>query len=141
MRFWDSSALVSLLVTDPHTAKLTALYREDPLVVAWWGTPVECVSALARMEREGKLDTYALNDTARRLAEMQSVWQEIQPVAMLRELAMRLLRVHALHAADSLQLAAAIIASKNRPSVLGFVCLDARLVAAARREGFNVLGG
>lgn len=24
------------------------LYRADPIVVAWWGTEVECVSAIAR---------------------------------------------------------------------------------------------
>ena len=28
----------------------------DPLLVVWWGTAVECASALARLEREEALD-------------------------------------------------------------------------------------
>jgi hypothetical protein len=38
-----------------------------------------------------------------------------------------------------LQLAAAIVASENRPSSLDFVCLDQRLGSAAEREGFAVI--
>ena len=54
------------------------------------------------------------------------------------EIARRLLRVHPLRAADSLQLAAAFLASEGKPSTLEFVCLDDRLVIAAQREGFPV---
>jgi hypothetical protein len=54
------------------------------------------------------------------------------------EMARRLLRVHPLRAADSLQLAAAVLASEGRPSTLEFVCLDDRLGIAAQREGFRV---
>jgi len=72
---------------------------------------------------------------------MQRLWQEVQPLETLRDIAMRLLRAHPLRAADSLQLAAAIMASEHRPSTLDFVCLDTRLALAAQREGFNVIGG
>ncbi len=48
-----------------------------------------------------------------------------------RDSAKRFLRVHDLRAADALQLAA-----ESRPSTLAFVCLDARLLDAAQREGF-----
>jgi predicted nucleic acid-binding protein len=53
--------------------------------------------------------------------------------------ALRLLRVHALRAADSLQLAAAIVAAEHEPSALEFVSLDERLNEAASREGFRIL--
>jgi hypothetical protein len=43
-----------------------------------------------------------------------------------------------LRSADSLQLAAAITAADHNPSTLELVCLDDRLTAAARREGFTV---
>jgi predicted nucleic acid-binding protein len=52
--------------------------------------------------------------------------------------ARRLLRVHALSAADALQLAAAIAASEADPASLALVTLDDRLAEAARREGFLV---
>lgn len=75
-----------------------------------------------------------------RLRDLRSVWQEIQPGLRLREVACRLLRTHPLRSADATQLAAAIIASLDRPSTLGFVCADERLVGAARKEGFPVPG-
>jgi len=60
-------------------------------------------------------------------------------VLTVREAARRLLRVHDLRAADALQLAAAVVASENRPSTMQIVCLDARLAGAALREGFRIL--
>ena len=55
MKFWDSSALLSLLVDEPSRDRLLAFLEEDSEVLAWWGTPVEIVSALSRREREGLL--------------------------------------------------------------------------------------
>ena len=51
-----------------------------------------------------------------------------------------MLRVHALRAADALQLAAALLASDEEPAGLDIVTLDSRLADAARREGFRVSG-
>lgn len=140
MRYWDSSALVPLLTEDAATGRMQTVYGEDPTMIVWWGSPVECMSALARLEREEKLDAVSIAKVARRLKQMQRLWQEVQPLETLRDIAMRLLRVHPLRAADSLQLAAAIIASEHRPSTMDFVCLDIRLALAAQREGFNVIG-
>lgn len=58
---------------------------------------------------------------------------------VVRESAIRLLRVHSLRAADSLQLAAALVASDHRPQSWRFISLDARLCGAAELEGFEVL--
>ena len=139
MKFWDSSAVVPLLVAESKTGKLLDLYREDPVLLAWWGTVVECTSALARLERAGGISSDSMSTAMKRLGEIQSCWQEIQPIDRIKETAIRLLRVHNLRAADSLQLAAAYAVSENRPSTLDFVCLDDRLVLAAQREGFNVI--
>ena len=38
-----------------------------------------------------------------------------------------------------MQLAAALVAAEGEPHLLEFVCLDARLNEAARREGLRVL--
>jgi uncharacterized protein len=140
MKFWDSSALLPLAIDETSSEKLAAMFRNDPQVIAWWATPVECASAIARREREGGLTRASAIEATRRLTRLQNGWREIQPIEPIRDLATRLLRVHALRAADSLQLAAAIIASENKPPSLEFVCLDQRLSEAAEREGFALIG-
>lgn len=138
MKFWDSSAIVPLLIEEAATSAMMDLYREDPLLIVWWGTELECVSALARLERQQGLSPATLTEALQRLQELKSTWQEIQPIDLVRETAIRLLRVHNLRAADSLQLAGAILASEHRPAFLDFVCLDERLLIAAQREGFTI---
>jgi uncharacterized protein len=140
MRFWDTSALLPLLVDEPPRERLFALLDEDSEVLAWWATPVEIASALARREREELLtaeQVAAALDAARALSES---WHEIVPSDAVRRTAERLLRTHALRAADALQLAAALVAADHNPGSLEMVCLDERLRLAARREGFTVLG-
>ena len=55
MRFWDSSALVPLVLTQPRTERAKQLLKEDPELVVWWGSAVECASAIARLHRDGQL--------------------------------------------------------------------------------------
>ena len=138
MRFWDSSAVVPLLVEEPSSAAMRTAYRQDPTVVAWWGTGLELVSALARREREGRIDALTFAEATRRLDALERSWREVAPLERVREVGVRLLRTHALRAADALQLGAAIVAAEERPSTLSFVTLDARLAQAAAREGFPV---
>jgi predicted nucleic acid-binding protein len=140
MRFWDASAIIPLLVAMPTGERLIALLDEDSDVLAWWGTPVEITAALARREREGLLsadEVGAALVAARGLAES---WHEIVPSDAVRRTAERLLRLHTLRAADSLQLAAALVAADHDPVALPMLCLDERLAQAAQREGFTVMG-
>jgi predicted nucleic acid-binding protein len=139
MNFWDSSALLPLLVEDPSSERILVLYQEQPEIVAAWTAAVECVSALARLEREGRLESRTVTLATRQLQALQNAWHEVQPIESVRQLACRLLRVHSLRAADSMQLASALIAAGSNAREWGFVCLDARLSEAAEREGFNVL--
>lgn len=106
----------------------------------WWGTEIECVSAVARLEREDALADKAMIAALERLDLLVEAWNEVQPVAAVRGTARRLLRVHQLRAADALQLAAAVVAAEGVPASLDLVTLDERLAAAARREGFVVHG-
>ena len=140
MRFWDSSAIVPLLVAEAATKAMQAIAREDPVMLVWWATEVECVSAIARLEREGDLSSDATLVALERLDAMAEGWSEVQPVEAARRAARRLLRVHSLRAADALQLAAAVVAAEGHTASLEIVTLDDRLVDAARREGFVVLG-
>ena len=79
-------------------------------MLVWWATPVECVSALQRLVREGGLDASGYADAITRLRELEQHWHEIEPTMQVRQQAERLLRLHPLRAMDALQLAAAIIA-------------------------------
>jgi predicted nucleic acid-binding protein len=139
MRFWDSSAIVPLLIEEDSTSTTTAEYARDPEMFVWWVTEVECVSALARLDREARLDGQEVTAGFDRLDGLAQAWQEIQPVARVRQTANRLLRVHTLRAADAFQLAAAITAAEDQPSSLRIVTLDVRLARAAEREGFKVV--
>lgn len=140
MKYWDSSALVPLCVEEVSTPRMREIYRSDPGLVTWWGSEIECVSALARLEREGAAGADIISEAIGRLKNLGAAWHEVQPSQVLRDTAVRLLRVHALRGADAVQLASAMIAADREPATLEVVSLDARLAAAARREGFAVLG-
>jgi uncharacterized protein len=139
MRFWDSSALLSLFIDEPTRDRLIALLDSDDEVLSWWGAPLEIASALARRERESLLTADQVSETLAALSTFAAGWHEIVPTDAVRRTAERLLRTHPLRAADSLQLSAAIIAANHDPTSLEMVCLDNRLTLAARREGFTVL--
>ena len=136
MRFWDASGIVPLLVRQARTGDMEHLLVQDPAMVTWWGTPVECLSALVRLVREGRLTDDDARDAERRLHELRNGWDEVLPGEACRRTAERMLRVHALRAADAMQLAAALIAADHDPSRLEVVCLDQRLIEAGSKEGF-----
>jgi uncharacterized protein len=138
MKYWDSSAIVSLLIEEAATAALRALHDKDPEQTVWCLTPVEIASALARRGREGLAadQQEAIRSAMQMLSER---WREIGSLELVRGRALRLLNTHPLRAADAVQLAAALVACEERPPVLAFVCVDDRLRESARKEGFPVL--
>jgi predicted nucleic acid-binding protein len=136
MKFWDSSALVPLLAAERRTRAVQALYARDTDVVVWWGTQVECASAIARLERDGALSPSDAAESFSRLDALAPSWMQIDPSDEIRESARRFLRVHPLRAADALQLAAALVAAERRPPTLSLVTCDDRLRDAAGKEGF-----
>ena len=103
MRFWDSSALVPLFSSEKRTRAVQTLYLQDPEVVVWWGTVVECASAIARLERDRALSPRDAAESFSRLDAFAQSWMQIDPSDEIRESARRLLRVHPLRAADALQ--------------------------------------
>jgi hypothetical protein len=73
------------------------------------------------------------------LNSLASGWNEIAPSELLRRRCERLLALHPLSTADSFQLSAALIWSEESGREKAFVCLDAKLRAAAQRESFLIL--
>jgi uncharacterized protein len=139
VKFWDASAIVPLLVAEPTTRRLQGLAARDPDMLVWWGSAVECASALARLERAAALDVKGIALASNRLTQLANGWHEIEPSEIVRESALRFLRVHPLRGTDALQLAAAFIAAEHRPASLQVVTLDERLADAARKEGFALV--
>ncbi len=139
MSFWDASALVPLFLRQGSSAAARTYYRKHPDVVVWWGTAVECESAIARLERAGELTGDEATSARARLAEAEAGWTEVEPSTAVRNTARRLLSVHDLRAGDALQLAAALVFADGEHRDLSLVCLDVRLAVAARREGFPLV--
>jgi uncharacterized protein len=130
---------VPLLVSETSTEGLEAVLDDDPTMLVWWASEVECESAISRLQRDEELSEAGAQQARERLDTLAARWNEVQPVRGIRTTARRLLRTHRLRAADSLQLAAALTASEGDPASIEIVVLDARLTEAARREGLSVL--
>jgi len=111
----------------------------DSAVTVWMMTRVELANALARRRRETPHPATMWEEIDRKVLTATGEWDEVIDAAAVRERAMSLVPVHALRAADLLQLGAAIVAADDDPASLEFVTLDRRLADAARREGFSVL--
>ena len=138
MNFWDSSALVPLLVTEASSDLRRKQYDADPWAVVWFGTLAEIESSLIRRQRDGQLPADVEHAARKRLHEMTKQWTEVTPTTEVRARAIRLLRVHPLRAADAFQLAAALIFCREQPQHLSFLTADQRLRDAANLEGFPV---
>ncbi len=107
--------------------------------MTWWGSRIECASALNRLHRERRFESGGLDRSLEQLRRLGASWLEIEPLEQVRSRAIRLLRLHPLRGADALQLAAALTAAAEDPNRLDLVSSDDRLSDAARREGFTVL--
>lgn len=139
MKFWDTSAIVPLLIPEARTSAVDAVFGADRALAVWWATEVECMSAIARQERREDLSAENAQAGLEVLVDLARDWIEMQPNASLRRTAGRLVRTHDLRAGDAFQLAAAVETAEGDPRALPFVTLDLRLADAARREGFSVI--
>lgn len=138
MRFWDSSAILPLLITEADSLARDQQLTDDPDIIVWFGTLAEIESALARRRRLGELSPRSEAHARDYLQEITSHWTEVVPTHEVRARAIRLLRAHPLRAADAFQLAAALAFCREHPERLPFLTADQVLRAAAEREGFLV---
>jgi predicted nucleic acid-binding protein len=137
--FWDSSALVPLLLAESRSDALTRLASADRELTIWWGAPIECCSALCRRDRESPLPKGSFDRAMSRLRAIVEDSDVVAPTQDVRDAAIRLLPRHPLRSGDAQQLAAALIWCEGKPDGETLVCLDDRLREAARREGFRIL--
>jgi len=114
------------------------LVASDREIIVWTLTIVEIVSATWRRE------PYLYDDSQRAAAVAIEVaadtdWSKVTDIRSVVAMTNRIAKRHRLRAGDTLQLAAALTASKGAPATLPFVTLDHDLASVARAEGFPVL--
>lgn len=139
MRFWDSSAIVPLICREKATAAMLRVYAQDMDMLVWGFSRTEVLSALCKHARDGSLSPAGFDEARAKLERFEADWTENIDYEAVRERAERLLGIHALSAADALQLAAALVAVEERTRGFGFVTLDDRLAEASAKEGFSVI--
>jgi uncharacterized protein len=139
VKFWDTSAIVPLCVTEPESATVKSILSKDSSVVVWWASRTECISAFMRQSREGSLSMESERLATQVLESLATSWTELLPSAALRATAERLLAVHVLRAADAFQLSAAIQWCQRHTVNKELISFDTRLRDAGHKEGFNVL--
>jgi hypothetical protein len=108
--------------------------------VTWWATPIEVRSALNRLRREGAISHTAFQASCERLSGLLLASRHIEPVEIVRELALVQLDRFPLKAGDALQLAAALVWCRQRPRGRMFICNDRQLHSAADVLSFEVAG-
>jgi predicted nucleic acid-binding protein len=138
MRFWDSSAIVPLIVEEATSGACRRLLRTDRAIAVWALSRVEVLSAIWWEVRAGALDRAAAIQAGKRLDALAAAWTEVDGLAAVRTRAERLVAVHPLRAADALQMAAALVLSRERAR-WPFVTGDRQLASVAEQEGFDVI--
>lgn len=136
--FWDTSALLFLCTNQPSNSDVEVLFQRFE-IVAWWATPVEARSSLARLVRMLELDEAERNKAINRLEDLRLDWREIDPTESLRHFAEGLPDRFALRAGDALQLAAAYTWAMQRPAGRPFITGDKKLLDAAEQLGFRTI--
>jgi predicted nucleic acid-binding protein len=139
MRFWDSSALIPLLIREKSSDAMRTILTSDRHIAASVITPIEIESALWRRRHHGDFDAEQHSTAGETFAELTRSWSEIGDINVVRGIALDLLSRHVLRAADAIQLATAVVAAGSNRVPLAFITLDLDLAIAARAEGFAVL--
>lgn len=133
--YFDTSALVPLIVDEPSTELCNRLWNESTRVASVRLLYPEARAALARAQRMGRLTRSQLE---RAVVELDAIVTEVDHVELTAELARtagELAQSHRLRGYDAVHLAAAAaIADGDLVMVTG----DLELAAAAQQLGLSV---
>jgi len=139
VKFWDSSAILPLIVQEAGTDTMRKLFQEDPQIVTWGWTRVELAGAVERRVREGRVTRVERRELMDRISRFAESWDEVTAFQPVRMRAISLLARHPLRGADAGQLGAALLVAEQGLPGFAFVSLDRRQSEAAEREGLRVL--
>jgi uncharacterized protein len=133
--YFDTSALVPLIVDEESTGFCSRLWDESTRVVSVRLLYPEARAALAKAQRMGRITS---NQLVTAVAELDSIVTQIDHVELTAELAATaggLAQNHGLRGYDAVHLAAALAVADDD---LVLVTGDAELAAAAAAEGLSV---
>ncbi len=133
--YFDTSAIVPLLVREPSTEQCQRLWNESTQVVTVRLFYLEAAAALGRAVRMGRLDADQLSQANAALDVLVNQIAIVEISAHVARLAGRLSQHHGLRGYDAVHLAGAMtIADDDVVLVTG----DAELAAAAASSGLAV---
>jgi predicted nucleic acid-binding protein len=138
MRFWDTSALLPLMLEEAESGRMRQLLAEDGAIAIATITPLEIASTLWRRRNAGLLRVDEHHHAEAMFAELSGRWNEVAQTSLVLKTALRVVTRHPLRTLDAIQLGAAIVLS-DVPACMTLVTLDKNLATAARAEGFPVL--
>lgn len=84
VRFWESSAVVPLVVHEPTSGPVAKLYSSDSAQIVWCLTEIEVWSAVCRKRREAVLSSPHLREARRRLSRLTGDWTELEDLGSVR---------------------------------------------------------
>lgn len=137
--FWDTSALIPVFFKEDSSKILSNLFVERVENVIWDLTPIEIFSALCRRQRQKEISTEEFDRAWRAWQLIESKVYQVRSYESVKDRAVRILRIHPLKAADAMQLAAALVSTKEISQGHYFFTLDRSLCEAANKEGFSVI--
>jgi predicted nucleic acid-binding protein len=144
MQFWDSSALLPLVVRQrPFSDRCRRAFGGEASRAIAFLARVECRSAIERLAREGILDTRARRRSLTKIDKLVAAFDIVTFSAEVEARALALLGRHPLRALGALQLGCAqgLAPRRATDTLPEFVCCDRKLAEAAAAEGFSLVIG
>ena len=144
MQFWDSSALLPLVVRQPpFSDPCRRAFRQDVSRAIAFLARVECRSAIERLAREGTLNAAARRRSLTNIDKLVAAFDLVAFSPEVEAHALTLLGRHSLRSLDALQLGCArgLASHGDTDALPEFVCCDRRLATAAAAEGFALVIG
>ena len=133
--YFDTSALVPLVISEPTSSAAARIWDAAGRVVATPLVYVEAHAALAQAQRLGRLTRTQLRRGLKALESLDQQLDRIELTHALIRFAGGIAERHALRAYDAVHLAGAL--SVNGPEVV-FATGDQRLATAARAAGLAI---
>jgi uncharacterized protein len=116
MKFWDSSAIIPLLVPEQQSDSCLEILKGDRDILLWCMSRVKVISALTRRLREKALIFDQFQAAKMRFYQILESAYQITAIEKVMNRAVRLLEVHPLRTADACQLASGLVATQEDPT-------------------------
>jgi predicted nucleic acid-binding protein len=140
--YLDASAWVKRHYREPGTRWVQELFAQNPTIACASLGLIEVTATLAQKRKAREIDPLSFEQKVQELAEDWRGFIQIQLTTETVDLAQDLARNMALHGADAVHLASALVLQRRFADVedrLIFVASDRELKEAARSSGLDVI--